>query len=223
MPRPPGEPILTANAMTSPVGKDPPVAHNRPRTSIAGGYHIQGFLMPRWVVTQAVVAKQAQVASVALVPHVHPAPAVAAVPPPENPAQPAATSVAATPTADSYAEKLVKYVPAEVLAFALPAAALNAGNDNWLKAIIIAGFVAVPLYLIASARSKPPSQRPPAPYYLLSALAYLPWILGASPSVSGMTGWGQAPTTTILMVAVLFIPVMDQLLDTPPAEPVRVQ
>lgn len=77
----------------------------------------------------------------------------------------AADPVASVPTPDSYAEKLVKYVPAEVLAFALPAAALNVGNDKWLKAIVLAGFIATPLYLIASARTKPPSQRPASAFY----------------------------------------------------------
>lgn len=51
-------------------------------------------------------------------------------------------------------------------------------------------------------------------------MAYLAWILGASTAVSGMTGWRQATISTILMAAVLFIPVLDQLCDTAPADAV---
>lgn len=162
--------------------------------------------MPRWVVGQ----KQSAAYSNALA--AAGGTAGAGVPPPPPPPLPPGAAPPAPPP-DNYADKLVKYVPAEVLAFALPAAAVNAGNDTWLKAIIGIGVATTPLYHFAASRTAPPQLKPKPAFYALSAVAFVPWILGASLAVAQMTGWGQGAVTTILLLSLLIIPLLDQLLD----------
>ena len=47
----------------------------------------------------------------------------------------------------------------------------------------------------------------------LAMLAFFPWALGASPAIAGLTGLPADETTTILMAAVLIIPLIDTLFD----------
>src|SRR5438876_12011383 len=58
-----------------------------------------------------------------------------------------AAAAATAPAPDKYADKLIKYVPAEVLAFYTPTAAALAGQKNLLLVAAIAALIATPGYL----------------------------------------------------------------------------
>jgi hypothetical protein len=70
------------------------------------------------------------------------------------PPQPAAAGGAAGGAEDGLPEKLVKYVPAETLAFFVPVcAAVGTGHKGWLIAIIVVAAIGTLAYLWQAAPS----------------------------------------------------------------------
>lgn len=77
------------------------------------------------------------------------------VPPPRPGAAAPAAGGAAT-AEDGLPEKLVKYVPAETLAFFVPVcAAIGTAQEGWLIAAIIIALIGTPGYLWQAARIRP--------------------------------------------------------------------
>lgn len=111
--------------------------------------------------------------------------------------------------ADQYADKLVKYVPAEVLAFYLPAFALfEADAGRWAVAIL--GALGTVLWtLVAAKRNKTPL---PWFYPTLALLAYAAWAIGVSALGTDVLGFSKEVATLIVLVAILAIPAVDELL-----------
>jgi len=112
---------------------------------------------------------------------------------------------------DGYLEKLVKYVPAEVVAFFAPIASLVESQRPLLIASGVVGLIATPTYLWANAKGLEKRQRPPAYYYVLSTAAFVVWALATSKlgALLHLTGVSMAFT---LGVAVFVIPLADKLL-----------
>lgn len=121
---------------------------------------------------------------------------------------------------DSYGDKLVKYIPAEVIGFYVPAYALakqvgtqgNGAQGNWAQWVVLAlctlGTVG---YLFVRANQ----EKPPRWYfYLLSSLAFLAWALGTSMAGSELFQLENADVLGKLIVtaAVFLIPLIDDLL-----------
>jgi hypothetical protein len=113
---------------------------------------------------------------------------------------------------DDYTGKLVKYVPAEVLAFFAPMAAAVEGRNSLLIAAMIIGFLATPAYLWYGAQKLPPEQKPLVHLYPLSAVAFVAWALGTS-SIGSLIGLDSIVTSFILGTSVFLIPLVDGLVE----------
>ena len=128
---------------------------------------------------------------------------------------PAAPSVGAgmspTPPVDDYKDKLVKFVPAEVIAFFAPIASLVQDRPGLLITAASLGLVATPTYLWTSSRSLTPTQRPPLHNYVLSALAFAVWAVATS-HLGTMVGLDPVAKAFTLGATVFLIPLVDSVL-----------
>ena len=114
---------------------------------------------------------------------------------------------------DGLPEKLVKYVPAETLAFFVPtAAALGTDHDGALIAAILIGAAGTVGYLWLAARGEPPAKRPLPHFYALSVIAFACWALGTGPSVMQLVGVDPTVAGVILGFGVFVIPLVDGIL-----------
>jgi hypothetical protein len=121
------------------------------------------------------------------------------------------TGKGAAVSPDGYKDKLIKYVPAEVLAFYTPLAAALTARTDLLITIAIAGLIATPIYLWYAASGKPKAERPLKHFYVLSALAFVAWAMCTS--ALGVTlGLSPVVASVILGITVLFLPPLDALL-----------
>ena len=110
---------------------------------------------------------------------------------------------------DQLPEKLVKYVPAETLAFFVPAAAaLGTGRRGLLIVVVVAGLAGTVGYLWwQGQRAK--GKRPLPHFYVLAGLAFLCWAVGTCPNVATTIGLDQVEAGVVLGVAVFLIPLTD--------------
>ncbi len=123
---------------------------------------------------------------------------------------------ASTAPKDEFGDKLVKYIPAEVIAFFLPAYALAKSADPaglaWLPyaLVVVAGLGLVGYLLIRAPKDNPPRWY----FYVLSVVAFLAWIAGTSAAGADVFHLVQVEITgkLILMAAVFAIPLLDELL-----------
>lgn len=139
-----------------------------------------------------------------------PVPAPAPAPPPAvaadaNGGAPAGPRSATT---DPYSEKLVKYIPAEVIAVVIPLAALAGDRDTLLIAALIVGFLATPFYLWQKATGLTQDKKPKFYFYILSMIAFCVWGLTTT-RLGGKVGLDKTSATFILAVTVFAIPALD--------------
>jgi hypothetical protein len=132
------------------------------------------------------------------------------------PATAAAKKKAATDAlADGYVEKLLKYVPAEVIAFFAPIASLVEKQTALLVASGIVGLVATPLYIKLYSRNlrrrSKGTQPPPIYNYALSMAAFVVWALATS-KLGGLLHMSSTAIAFMLGVAVFVIPLADKLI-----------
>jgi len=114
---------------------------------------------------------------------------------------------------DSFPERLVKYVPAETLAFFVPVAALL-GDDHrpWLIVALVVGVAGTVGYLWQTAPAEP-DERPRIHYYVLACLAFLSWAIGTTAAVADLIHLDHTGAAFILAVAVFLIPLADGVLN----------
>ena len=115
-----------------------------------------------------------------------------------------------TPEPDSYSERLVKFVPAEVLAFYILVATQFGSRQGLLIASLVIGTAATPLYLWIRNGALPPEQQARPHYFLLATLAFLAWAIGASPRTGELLGLGEDVSAYVLLAAAFLIPLADQ-------------
>jgi predicted membrane channel-forming protein YqfA (hemolysin III family) len=114
---------------------------------------------------------------------------------------------------DSFPERLVKYVPAETLAFFVPVAALLGGDHQaWLIVALVVGVFGTFGYLLQMT-PKEADDRPRPHYYVLACLAFLSWAIGTTPAVADLIHLDQTGAAFVLAVAVFLIPLADALLN----------
>lgn len=114
---------------------------------------------------------------------------------------------------DSFPERLVKYVPAETLAFFVPVAALlGDGHRPLLIVAVVVGLIGTVGYLMQTAPSEP-DERPRIHYYVLACLAFLSWAIGTTPSVADLIHLDHTGAAFVLAVAVFLIPLADGVLN----------
>ena len=116
-------------------------------------------------------------------------------------------------TGDGLPERLVKYVPAETLAFFVPiSASLDGERTRLLVLVLVAGVLGTVGYLWLGARRLKPEKRPLVAFYPLAALAFLTWALGTSPAVAEMVRVDHTTAAVVFGIAVLLIPLADEVL-----------
>lgn len=114
---------------------------------------------------------------------------------------------------DKLPEKLIKYVPAETLAFFVPAAAaIGTGRNALLIAAVVIGLIGTPCYLWTAARKLPPDKRPLFHFYPLAMAAFAVWALGTSSAVADLAHIEPTIAGIIFMFAVFIIPGVDAAL-----------
>jgi hypothetical protein len=119
----------------------------------------------------------------------------------------------ASPTpADGYVDKLIKYVPAEVVAVFAPLSAGLASRQGLLIFLSVVCLVATPGYLFLTAQHKPAELRPLPHYYVLAAIAFAAWALGVSSGLDAVFALDAVTVGVILGASVLLIPLADSLL-----------
>jgi len=116
---------------------------------------------------------------------------------------------------DGFPEKLAKYVPAEVLAFYVPALGLTGVRTDHVALLLLTavGVVGTVLYLVVAARKQPGSNAP-VWFYALAALAFLGWAIGTVPEVAGLTGLSAGVVSLVLPISVFLIPGIDEAITT---------
>lgn len=115
--------------------------------------------------------------------------------------------------ADSLPDRIVKYVPAETLAFFVPvAAAIGSRRPALLAAVVVAGLIGTVGYLWLAGQRAAPDQRPLPHFFVLAGLAYLCWAVGTNGNVAALMGLDQLGGAVLLGMAVFLIPMLDEVL-----------
>lgn len=111
---------------------------------------------------------------------------------------------------DDFPTKLVKYIPAETLAFFVPTAALLGPDRNsWLVTVALIAAAGNVGYLWYQARSVPENVKPLPHFYVLALVAFVAWALVTAPNLASMVGLDQVATSVILAIAVFAVPLLD--------------
>jgi len=105
---------------------------------------------------------------------------------------------------DTFPTKLVKYVPAETLAFVIPATAFATTNIR-RSVVLVVALIGTPLYLARAARL-------PLWFFILAELSLLAWIAGTTDFAVELLGIAPEVGKFVLFVAVFLIPAVDELL-----------
>lgn len=109
---------------------------------------------------------------------------------------------------DAYPEKLVKYVPAEVVAFYVPAYTMAPDERMFLKwAILLMAAVGTVGYL----RLQAPDAIPPRWYfYVLSLVAFFAWALGTTSTGDDLLHLSREESAIALLAGVFLVPMIDE-------------
>ena len=119
---------------------------------------------------------------------------------------------------DDFPTALVKYVPAETLAFFVPAAA-GIGRDRsaLLILVVVVGAIGTLGYLWLRAQAEPDkNKRPLLHFYVLAVIAFLVWAIGTAPSVAQLAHLDEVAAGVVLGTGVFLIPLADRLLTRRP-------
>jgi hypothetical protein len=110
---------------------------------------------------------------------------------------------------DSFKEKLLKYVPAEAVAFYVPAYAIAKDHGTaWCWTILIIGLVGTILYLLGTADSAKPAHWY---FYVLSGVAFLVWAVTTSSVEADLFKLEEWIAEILILIAVFLIPIIDNV------------
>lgn len=113
---------------------------------------------------------------------------------------------------DGLPERLVKYVPAETLAFFVPtAAAIGAERDTLLVVVLVVALVGTIGYLWLAGQRAAEDERPLPHFYVLAGVAFLCWAIGTSANVSALVGMDTTTGGVVLGLAVFAVPLLDEV------------
>ena len=112
---------------------------------------------------------------------------------------------------DGYLEKLVKYVPAEVVAVYVALAAAARDRTGLMWVVFGAGAVATVGYVYFHASQLRKEKQPRYYTYVISLLAFALWATGASDSTRGLLHIDAITSEVALGLGVLLLPLIDFL------------
>jgi len=111
---------------------------------------------------------------------------------------------------DELSEKLLKYIPGEVIAFYVPIYALVPKEPAWGRWLILALAALGGLgYLIARADKTAP---PRFYFYVLAVVAFLAWALGTSTVGTDLWALPDWVNRVAIPAAVFLVPMVDEVL-----------
>ncbi len=114
---------------------------------------------------------------------------------------------------DDLSTKLVKYVPAESIAFFVPAAAsLGTSRSALLFAVVAVGAIGTVGWLWYKGNPLKDYERPLPHFYFLSVIAFLIWALATAPNLAALVHLDTVATGVLLMFGVFLIPLADGIL-----------
>jgi hypothetical protein len=119
---------------------------------------------------------------------------------------------APTPThdADKYAERLVKYIPGEVLPFFLLLTSSASIPDELLILAIVAGGAGTVLYGINRNHALPAHEQQPTSHIVwFGVIAFAAWALGTSLNVQELVGVSQTFAAGIMAILAFLLPGID--------------
>jgi hypothetical protein len=120
---------------------------------------------------------------------------------------------AAAPEADGYAERLIKYIPGETIAFFLPFASITGISDGQLiAALAVAEILTLYWALDRNAKLRGDLRRPKVLVALWSLIAFPAWALGTSATTQHLLSWPALTCTLILAGTASLIPAFDELI-----------
>jgi hypothetical protein len=105
---------------------------------------------------------------------------------------------------NDYPTKLVKYVPAETLAFVIPSAALVSTNAMRVAVLAVA-LIGTPLYLGRRARV-------PVYFYVLAEVSLIAWVIATTDFGTELFALSANASRLTLTAAVFLVPGIDELL-----------
>ena len=127
-------------------------------------------------------------------------------------------------TDDDYASKLLKYIPAEVIAFYAPAYALTIDNKiAWLQILFLfVGAGGTVGYLFVRHKRENPVEIKPFYFFALGLISFLIWAVGTSSVLQDVLLLlnpkfvvPELASKAILSTGVFVIPLLDELLTHP--------
>jgi hypothetical protein len=125
---------------------------------------------------------------------------------------PAAAAGTGQPSADSLQTKLVKYVPAEVVAVSAAGFAAFNPTGDWIWFGLGLGAAANVIYLfVASAENALKAPPPRWYFYVLSAAAFVVWSLATISSIQKSMSLTEPKASFILFAGAFGIPLLDSL------------
>ena len=112
---------------------------------------------------------------------------------------------------DSYGDKLLRYIPAEVIGFYILAYPFMKDQGRaWQIIVFLVTLVGLLGWLIVRARAE--ETKPRWWFFLLSAIAFVAWAIGTSTVGSDLFLLSQKMSQFTVMVAVFLVPLIDELL-----------
>ena len=111
---------------------------------------------------------------------------------------------------DDYSDKLTKYIPAEVIAFYLPAYNYINGSSKLAECVVL--IVAIVGTLIYLAARVDKASKPRCYFYPLAIISFICWAIGTSSVASDLLGLPPMWAKLILSAAIFLIPGIDQIL-----------
>ena len=120
-------------------------------------------------------------------------------------------SVRSSARTEDYGEKLLEFVPVEVLSGFLVLSAAAHNNGVLLIAALVAGLIATPAYLFLAGQRQ--LREPKMPHsYVLAVIAFTAWALGTNVEVANLFRLDQKVAYWILAAAVFLLPAIDGVL-----------
>lgn len=119
---------------------------------------------------------------------------------------------------DGIPEKLVKYIPGEILAFYLPTYTLVKSaqgplQKTWIWAVVVAAIVGQQLYLYALGRKKTGSTGTLIQFYILSFIALVVWMIGTSTVGADVLCLKEEWKGKVMLAfGILLIPILDEVM-----------
>ncbi len=111
--------------------------------------------------------------------------------------------------ADTYTDRLVKYIPSEIITLYVTLEGVVRARfsgvqpeaySGWLWGIFVIGLVATPLYLVRVAKVSKTSQ------LLLSSLAYVIWVIAVGTPFKTIAGWDSLWGALLLPIFTFGVP-----------------